>query len=221
MSLRPLSRLWPRNGTTQVCWQCLTSHLSCTCSTEQQPFWNPGPVQHVHWLLTGWGPSALPCLAWISHLAPWCVVAAALGLSKGAYGFCICPSIILHSSMCIKTLLIYLIFFPNFSSFRGIPIFTPMSLTADFLFILVLEIRSLLPSDIFFYTLGKDLLKYHSSRSLQVMLLKTLVQPLELPVFWGCNSQISSLSCDSIVRFPCTTHIGVEMWDNKEINSRI
>ena len=73
-------------------------------------------------------------------------------------------------------------FFPNFSSFRGISIFTPMSLTADF-FILVLETRSPLPSDIFFYTPGKDLLKYHSFRSLQVMLLKTLVQPLELHVF--------------------------------------
>lgn len=32
MSLWPLARHWPLNGTAQVCWQCLTNHLSCTCS---------------------------------------------------------------------------------------------------------------------------------------------------------------------------------------------
>ena len=186
MSLWPLSRLWPQNGTTQVCWQCLTSHLSCTCSTEQQPLLEPWPRPTcplaAHW--TGTLGSFLSHVNFTPRSVMYCGCCPRT-FERGIWVLYLSIDH-LHGSMCIITLLIYLIFPPNFSSFRGIPIFTSMSLTADFLFILVLEIRSPLPSDIFFYMYGKDLLlKYHSFRSLQVMLLKTWVQPLELDVFWG------------------------------------
>lgn len=175
MSLGLLSRLWPPNGTAQVCWQCLTNHLSCTCSRWTGAFvWAGAPSSMSAVCSAAREISSPRCIHFTGLSMTVCPPPSSccwnLSFEKGRVD--LSQSNTLHTTMGVKASFAYLIFPPEFSSLkRNFNIHSKVTLD-DSIFLSWLFVLTLEPPHsliyIFYSSVKYFLLKYHTFRSLLI-----------------------------------------------------